>query len=270
MRDLDLSEAWLRWHWAEAEGQMLHDTISAFLSTNPYMTWVHQKGDRWYWTVIRTPRDGSSDAIEAEREIEALTQAAHLLGNMLDHERAALNYVAYQVALLAIRQDPSLKGDLKPDSVEFPIFGDPDLFSKNNRIKKLPQPLFDRFKKVQPYNGGHDGLWILHEMAREYRHRIIHPILCYPTGSDETGLFSDSLPDLATDQVIYYAGGPLEIGGDLISFRASDDFHPDDYPQPVLTIGIAHDLCVGQSYAGTANLIREAVCDILTEWDSLP
>lgn len=109
---------------------------------------------------------------DPKAEALALTELARLLGSFLDHARAALNYTAYQVALLAVREDPSLLEPpnedgkpFRPESVEFPIYKWEKLYRTDNRLKKLPPKYTDPIKAVQPFHGGHEALWILHELA---------------------------------------------------------------------------------------------------------
>jgi hypothetical protein len=35
---------------------------------------------------------------------------------------------------------------------------------------------------MQPYHGGHDALWALHELSRALRHRLLHPVAAVVAG----------------------------------------------------------------------------------------
>jgi len=258
---LDLSDAAQRLYWSQGDSQALVDISRRFRESDPYTTWLHANGDRWYWTFLRTASEqAEAGVIEAE---------ARLFGSYLDHLRGSLNYLTYQLAVLSLGEDPTLQGKLNPESVEFPIFDDSGKFGKKNRIKQLPQKYFDRIEAVQPYHGGHNGLWILHELAREYRHRVIHPVAFHPFGKID-GLFSDNLPPTAEDVDITYTGGGFKHGQDLCSFTTSAPFDPDDYPQITIAIGLGHPLCQGLTLVRVLNETMKDVVEVLNDWNGTP
>jgi hypothetical protein len=43
-------------------------------------------------------------------------------------------------------------------------------------VKKLSEKYRRAFEHEQPYNGRNPNLFILHELSRIYRHRVIHPV----------------------------------------------------------------------------------------------
>ncbi len=118
------------------------------------------------------------DPLTESRWSDRLTR---IFGSFLDNLRGALNYLAYQAACRALILDPTLT-DLRPEAVEFPIFRNPADYGKTNRIKKLPDTFRRVFEDVQPSESGYEDLWILHELAREYRHRIVHAVAVFPRG----------------------------------------------------------------------------------------
>ncbi len=83
---------------------------------------VQSQGDRWEARFYRM--------IEPEIEAENSANSRDSLEVPRPLARAALNYLAYQLALAAIRENPGLKGQLKPESVEFPIFTQPKLLER--------------------------------------------------------------------------------------------------------------------------------------------
>lgn len=261
MQGLDLTDAAMRLQWAQADSKALVDSMINFRESDPYTTWLHQKGDRWYWTFRRVA--------SPEDEAEALTTGARVFGTFLDHMRAALNYLVYQVAELSLREDPTLQGKLRPASTEFPIFKSGTLFRKQNRIKQLPEKHLSRFRQVQPYKGGNNGLWILQELAGQYRHSLIHPVAMHPFGSYE-GLFSEVMPRSADDVEIIYTGGLLKDGDDLCSFRAPGPMNPDDYPKIVIAVGVSHPECEGLTLIDVLNAINAEVIAILNDWNGVP
>jgi hypothetical protein len=168
-----LADAGQRLEWANGDGQTFQAVSEWLIGTRAYAIWVEFEGNRWQATFRRI--------IDPAIEQEKLKDLALALGSFLEHSRAALNYAVYQLALLAIRNDPSLnspelprKDRLLPDKVEYPIVRSPDQFRGHNGIRNLPDEYRRVIEAKQPYNGQHNGLWMLQELAREYRHRVVH------------------------------------------------------------------------------------------------
>ena len=262
MIDIDLEDAGQRALWAEDDGKSCYDIIEDFRKTNPYNSWLHQEGDRWYWRFLRIA--------DAETEFNTFVQASRLFGSFLDHMRASLNYLTYQLALLSERERPGFKGNPRPDRVEFPIFNCEQVYVDSNaEVKKLPDEYRLRLEAVQPYKGGHEGLWMLHQLAREYRHRLVHLLACYPFGEHE-GLFSESLPPSANDIEIAYKGGALKHGDELASFTTSTEFDPNMYPRPVISVGLDHPACEGVGVVSVMTAIRVDIFAVLNDWAGEP
>ncbi len=243
-----LADAGLRLGWANDDGQAFNALSKWFRDTGAYAVHVQREGNRWEATWHRF--------IEPSVEAEKFAELAKHLGSFLDHTRAALNYATYQLALHALRQDPALKGDLIPDTVEFPIFRDPKLFKRQNRIKKLPQEHRDAIEAVQPYDGGYPGLWVLHELGREYRHRVVHPTSILPAESAYL-LLVNGQPTQPTDlEIIPHER--LEHGDVLMHFSLDlTDPNPNVQPYIATTVGIDHVLCRELIGVSVLNQIRE-------------
>jgi hypothetical protein len=257
---IDLTDPWQRFDWGEIEGKSLELWTKDFSHQNAYMSHVHQDGDRWCWDFVKL--------IPADDEAALFAQGAQIVGAFLEHMRSALNYLTYQLALHIVAEDPTLAGKVNPNRVEFPIFDDPTTFQNESRVKNFPAQYRDPIEAVQPYGGKHPSLWMLHELAREYRHRVIHPMACYPLGEFEG--FTGTLPDFIFDVERPYKGGPLKGGDPLFSCRSPKDFDPNDYPNLMLAIGVDHPLCYGLSCVSALHEIAGEVFAILTEWSSDP
>ncbi len=246
--DDPLADANLRVRWANDDGQAFSDLSEWFKDTGAYAVHVQHQGDRWEATWHRF--------IEPSVEAEKFTQLARRLGSYLDNIRAALNYATYQLALRALRDDPSLAGDLNPESVEYPIFANPDDFRQKNRIKKLPEAYRDAIEAIQPYDGQYPGLWILHELAREFRHRVVHPTGILPA-PDAFHVLVDGKRHSPTDlEVIPH--DRLEHGDVVMRFTLDVDPSADVYPQVAVAVGIDHVLCRELIGTGVLNQIRES------------
>ncbi len=201
--------------------------------------------------------------IDPASEAEAFDRFSRLFSSYLDGARAALDYMTYQVALL---DEPTCPG-LKPETVEFPIFRDPDLFRKQNRVKKLSDEHRGLFEAVQPYDGQREGLWLLYELARINRHRLIHPVRV-STSDAAHSLFTDTTTMLLDMEVIY--SGPLEDGQEIIRFTAvaPKGKEPKVRSGATVTVGVGHALCRGRSCQGVLSDIKrdvEAALDTIAE-----
>jgi hypothetical protein len=238
-----LFDAGQRLDWANDDGEQFSAISKWFNETGAYALLVHRQGDEWeaYWHRF----------ISAEVEAEKFTELARLLGSFLDHSRAALNYTVYQLACFALDRNPALTGLLNPDSVEFPIFSDPESFRQKNKIKKLPQAYREAIEAVQPYDRRYPGLWLLHELAREFRHRVIHAAAILPAEGVSHLLINGHVVLLPKDREIL----PLERlkhGDKVMRFRLPGiEADADVKPQLAVSVAIDHSL--------TRNLIGTSV-----------
>jgi hypothetical protein len=244
-----LLDAGQRLEWADSDGEQF-DALSAwFNEAGAYALFVQRDGDRWEARWHRF--------IEPEVEAEKFTELARLLGSFLDHSRAALNYAVYQLASFAFDRDPSLRGQLNPDFVEFPIFNDPESFRKKNKIKKLPEGYRDAIEAVQPYDGRYPGLWVLHELAREFRHRVIHAAAILPQEGVTHLLINGQVILLPPDRELV----PHERleDGDVVMRFSIPGVDPDADVKPQYAVAVAIDHPLTRNLIGTSvlNQIRK-------------
>lgn len=245
-----LAEAWQRLEWADSDGEAIEKIGKGFGEPGTYGVRTEFNGDRWQASFHRLIEPADERAIFAE-----LSRA---LGSFLDHSRAALNYVAYQLALLALRENPALQGDLNPDSVEYPIFRDPCEFRQKNRIKKLPEKYRDAIETKQPYDRRDQGLWILHELAREFRHRILHPMAIMPN-EERYYVLWDGIPAMVDDLEIV-PHDRLEDGDVVMRFKlATINPKANVQAQVAMTVGIDHPLCGSRPCTSILNDITAMV-----------
>ncbi len=250
-----LGDSWCRFDWAQDDCEALNGLQRAFRDSGTYSTWVQPESDRRH-VIFRLMVDPAT-------ERQRLNPLARLFGTALDHGRATLNYLTYQLAQIALIEDPTLQ--LRPEAVEFPIFNDADSFRINNRVKKLPDKYRDRLEEVQPYDGKNQGLWMLHELAREFRHRLIHPMAVFPVG-DYHGIFRDPIDGSIGDVDIWYQGGALKDGDKLFSFTVSDDFQPDMTPPIQIAIGVDHPLCENTTMNDVLQAIMDDIVTVMVGW----
>ena len=216
------------------------------METRPYRVRIQMKGGEGA-AVFRRHIDPATEA-------EAFDRFSRLFSSYLDDARAALDYMTYQVALL---DAPTCPG-LKPETVEFPIFRDRDLFRQQNRVKKLSDEHRSLFESVQPYDGQREGLWLLYELARINRHRLIHPVRV-STFDAAQSLFTDTTTMLLDMEIIY--SSPLEDGQEIIRFTAvaPNDMEPKVRSGAAVTVGVDHALCRGRSCVAILNEINVQV-----------
>lgn len=231
------ADAGQRVEWADKDGETFAALSKWFNDAGAYAVYVERDGDRWQATWHRF--------IEPDVEAEKFKELARLLGSFLDHSRAALNYSTYQLAVHALRVDPSLQGKCIPERVEFPIFRDRKLFEKQAKIKGLPEEYRRVIESVQPYDGQYTGLWLLHELSREYRHRVVHPTALIPTEGLHHVLVDGQRVDPPDLELIPHER--LEHGDVVMRFTlvVPTDPQPKVHPQVATKVGIDHPLTRG-------------------------
>jgi hypothetical protein len=258
-----LADAWQRLEWANSNGQAFDDLSQWFMDVGAYAIWVEHEGDRWQATFRRL--------CEPSIEQEKRTALALALGSFLDHSRAALNYTVYQLALLAIREEPALvspdlpkRQQLRPETVEFPIVRKPEHFDSHSGIRNLPEKYRDFLKPKQPYHGEDQRLWKLNELAREYRHRLMHTIAISPVENLHHVLVNGQITPTPDMEIIPHER--LEDGDVLLRFTLPG-IEPDAHVQPqvVITVGIDHPLGRGIVGTGVLNDIRAVVAAVINE-----
>lgn len=255
-----LTDAWLRVDWADMAGHLFRDRSVEFFQTDPYKLWAEWNGDQW---EVRF-----HSRTDPEAETKALTELARLLGSFLDHARAALNYTAYQVALLAVSENPSLtqrpsgEAPLRPESVEFPIFNSQTVYKKQHRLKKLPAKYVAATEAVQPFHGGHDALWVLHELAAQYRHHVVHPAVVWPVHESHRVVVGGE--KIEADKIETFPDAKLEPGEVLVRFNLEGvPIGVSVDPRVMLAAGIDHPLCKGREATGLLSAIIKEVGDVI-------
>jgi hypothetical protein len=238
-----LDDAWRRVDWADGDGETLKETIDEFTGTNPYTIEVQFDGEGGTATFRRL--------IDPATEREWFALIARVFGSFLDKARAALNYAAYQLALQAIGKYPTIS--LKPESVEFPIFNTKSSFENKYWVKAFPDEYRSILDQVQPREGRYPGLWLLHELARKHRHRLIHPVRA-ASFSDYHGVFIDGV-SIADVEVVH--DGPLEADEVVLRFPFVGDSGSDVYPAVAIAMGVDDPICSGRHMVEIANMISE-------------
>jgi hypothetical protein len=248
--DIDpAADALKRAEWANGEGEALKAEIDAYIGSNPYSVWVQTDGEEGTATLCRM--------IDPAAETEIFDGFARRIGAHLDHLRAGLNYMTYQLAVFDRETNPAVD----PDVVEFPIFTDPVLYKQKNRVKKLSDQHRALIESVQPYDGQRPGLWALHELAREYRHRILHPTRTVPL-DDEHGLAIAGAGRIV-DYEILHSGPVLNDKTPVLWWQLADtDASTKIHVDIAITVGIDHPLCEGRNCIGALNEMGQDAAEV--------
>jgi hypothetical protein len=93
-----------------------------------------------------------------------------IVGDTLFNLRAALDHLAYQLALVNGTRDRKI---LKATS--FPIFDDATIYKTNvhRKVQGMSQAAIDVIDATKPYKGGNDTLWRLHSLNNLDKHRFL-------------------------------------------------------------------------------------------------
>jgi len=222
-------------------------------------------GDKWHVKFQRR--------IKEEEEWQEYEILARLFGSFLDNNRAALNYLAVELAKLAIVKDPTLatgpwKDRLRPEKIEFPIFNaKPKFFDEGEaKIRRLPKTYRDAIKAEQPFiNDDNKGLWDLHILSAEFRHRVIHPIAVLPHKHLFRVLMDDE-PVKTTDLRILVGDDPVKHDQEVMEFRTpniSEDRYDDVKPSITISVGFDHPLCRGRDSIAVINRMGNNVGSVI-------
>ncbi len=267
----ELRDCRRRLWWAERDGEALSRAIHSFTKpadgNSPHSVYVSFDAGRYQATFCRM--------IPEREEWEAFEHFARLIGSWLDHSRAALNYLACNLAELAIREDPSLADEslpfeqrLRPEGLEFPIFEKAAKYKHRNTVRKLPKKYLDEMEVVQPCFGGDAALWDLQVLAAEYRHRVIHPVAVMPL-TQHFGATFDGEP-IDGELEICAPTGVLEDGTPLMRFTVRDvpaGRERDVKPVIALSIGLDHHLCAGRDCISVVNAVNRAVISVVQRFE---
>lgn len=148
------------------------------------------------YELVKEPHpDYQWHVVRAKVREEPPVRLGLIVGDFLNNLRAALDHVAWQLALLKTTS-PSW-------NTQFPVFGKPPIDKR--QIRDIPVEAADVMERLQPYHRLYglntDPLWILHEGCRFDKHRTITPLGHWfrlffripPTGTGHvlTGTFTD-------------------------------------------------------------------------------
>jgi len=270
---VELMDCRRRLWWANANGESLATAMHAFMAPTdrsyPHTIFVEIDGDRGR-AVFKRTIDESDEWLARER-------FAQLIGQFLDNHRAALNYLAVELANLAVCENPSLADpnlgrnqQLHPDQIEFPIFAKAAKYREKNKVGKLPAKVRGAIESVQPCFGGDSGLWDLQVLSAEFRHRVVHPVAIAPVeqrfGVKLDGGFIDA------DFRVLTTGSPLEHDTEVMRFTIPESVPPerrnDVEPNIAICASLDHPLCASRDCIDVVNGINRAVAGVMERFEA--
>jgi hypothetical protein len=192
-----------------------------------------------------------------------------LIGDCLHNMRSSLDALAYELATKYTKPLPQIVAE----NSEFPIFGDVNrrgtagsgasMFRDNAgpKIQGWDPGAKAVVERLQPYQRGNayttDPLWVLHELDRINKHRLLHTVAAGANGIGVVPTRSNARIGPGTIEV---SGGLVEIDTPVVRFsnvRAADpsrEVHVE--VTPVLTVAFAK---------ATPGVSEESVYRVLTD-----
>lgn len=141
--------------------------ISMYIHTKPYTVVIEKDGDMWMGRPIV--------------RIEPPPRISTIVGDCVTNARAALDYIAWQLAVRYFAHPP-LNPEADKRLISFPIYentADPGYVNKIKRFadRQIPAAAIDEINSVQPGNTTYRSLAWLHNIVNTDKHRM--PVLTY-------------------------------------------------------------------------------------------
>jgi len=191
----------------------LESEVRAFLDSNPYG--VGTKPDTQYPNT-------TIYYLASIRETPSVILS--ITGDVLFNLRAALDHLAYQLALVnGTTHEKILRG------TSFPISEDAARYKadKGGKVKGMSQMAIDAIDATKPYKGGNDMLWRLHRLNNIDKHRVV-----VTTVAGLHGVAFDSRPRRQMIQAIYGQAG-ITISDAEAKLRSQELFIKPEIGSPL-------------------------------------
>src|ERR1700674_2489632 len=123
-------------------------------------------------TVTPIQNDAGGWGVDAKIVRDPNPCFSAIIGDCLSNSRAALDYIAWEVAGTYFTERAL---DPRKDKIYFPIRITPKECKERLdglRKYKIPDPVLAEIAAVQPYNAGYRPLWILSELVNADKHRL--------------------------------------------------------------------------------------------------
>jgi hypothetical protein len=146
----------------------LHEAVDAYLEREPYRVELDfDEKAACHVVYIRVFEDPP-------------LELSLMVGDLLQNLRSALDYLAWQLALLCNTEEELTKPAVARN-ITFPISRRAEDFASHSLLSFIPEEACAAIKRLQPYQrrDGAEGhaLFILNELAKVDRHRVLHASL---------------------------------------------------------------------------------------------
>jgi hypothetical protein len=104
-------------------------------------------------------------------DISVPDDIALLAGDAIHNLRSALDHLAWQLVLVS--------GNSPTRQTGFPIFQTPEEYERESgrKVKGMREEIKKAIRLCNPYKGGNDGLWALHELNNFDKHRLLFVVV---------------------------------------------------------------------------------------------
>jgi hypothetical protein len=230
--------------------------------------WEYIKTDPY---EIRFVKEGDFIGMDCVITTEPPPTLACIIGDFVTNLRAALDYIAWE---MAIKANPALS-DREQGLIFFPLILPPKTkadFAGNQRVAHLrdvcrvPATAIDEIERVQPYQTGHESLAALDSLVRVDKHRTL--LLCASV-IQESGVVriyhGDKLAATCWG-VSTRMRQNVAAMGDMP--RRADEFHVEVEGKPTILVALK-DVPAPMTYVGILQNILERVANIVERFDPI-
>jgi hypothetical protein len=142
----------------------LDSVLKAFFGGNPYL-------------VVKEHDPNTGNLLFNVRVRSQIPDEVSLIsGDILNNLRAALDHLAWQLV--------EANGSKPGVQTCFPICKSANEYKAQSagKVKGMSQGAVDLIDAAKPYKGGNDELWLIHDLNRIDKHRLILPVASYSGG----------------------------------------------------------------------------------------
>lgn len=237
----DLRDCSKRLWWSQEDMEQLNQIMLDFRDT-------HQR-------AVRVETHGAGGAAFLHGDVQPPAEMERLICVILHHFRAALNYFAYQLAILDTGENPPPH----EARIEFPIFTNATEFARQQWINQISDKHRTLLESVQPYDGRSRSLRILYELDRINRHRLLHPTVVYTAPTHHDVMVEGGT--LKSMEILYR--GPFKHGTEVLRFEVEGQGEVKVYPQVALFVCIDHTLTRDRQALGVLSDIGKTIVEII-------
>ena len=187
----------------------LEHALQVFFASQPYKidTKIDAQSKRLIYFVTK--------ADEVPESIALIT------GDIIQNLRSALDHLAFQLCVVGSGSRTSGR------HIYFPIAEDAAAYklAKSKKTKGLAQHAKDTIDALNPYRGGNDTLWKIHELNNLDKHRLLvtvgSSVRSFDLGAHMVATMRKSFPELPVPDMPFFVKPadidfPLKVGDELL------------------------------------------------------